>query len=312
MPGYASSTAALALSTLTGDPATTWPSINYTRATATTTAMPLATDTRSDCWEYFNGTRYIGAAAVYSYPGSDCYMAVQVLEVTLEDLSVWNPSLGDTSLSNCTFESGYQYCGKYYVEDATTSTNTDDSDEDAIATGSLTEDEGCTDYVDVCSGCGWDCSTILDLYNITIAQFYVWNPLVGSQCTGMQLGYQYCVSNTTVTDDTTQTYSTKTVSETTSASSGSVSSTAPPTTTAATATTTTATTTGATAPAATQTGQPSNCDEWYVVQDGDYCYLIYTEYNISSDDFYAWNPAVSSDCSSGLWPGYAYCVGVSS
>lgn len=99
-------------------------------------------------------------------------------------------ALGNTSLSNCTFESGYQYCGKYYVEDATTSTDTDDSDEDAIATGSLTEAEGCTDYVDVCSGCGWDCSTILELYEITIAQFYAWNPLVGSQCTGMQLGKQ--------------------------------------------------------------------------------------------------------------------------
>lgn len=99
-------------------------------------------------------------------------------------------ALGNTSLSNCTFESGYQYCGKYYVEDATTSTDTDDSGEDAVATGSLTEDEGCTDYVDVCSGCGWDCSTILDLYDITIAQFYEWNPLVGSQCTGMQLGKQ--------------------------------------------------------------------------------------------------------------------------
>lgn len=91
MPGYASTTAALALSTLAGDPATTWPSINYTRATATATASPLATDTRSDCWEYFNGTKYIGAAAAYSYPGSDCYMAAQVLEVTLEDLGVWNP-----------------------------------------------------------------------------------------------------------------------------------------------------------------------------------------------------------------------------
>lgn len=177
------------------------------------------------------------------------------------------------------------------MEDATVSTDTDDSDEDAVATGSLTEDEGCTDYVDVCSGCGWDCSTILDLYNITMAQFYEWNPLVGSQCTGMQLGkeqiqplvifeslrnahsslslpegYQYCVSNTTVTDDTTQTYSTKTVSETMNASSGSVPSTAPATTTAATTTTITATTNGATAPAATQTGQPSNCNEWYVAQ----------------------------------------------
>lgn len=99
-------------------------------------------------------------------------------------------ALGNTSLSNCTFESGFQYCGKYYVEDATMSTDTDDSGEDTIAPDSLTEDEGCTDYVDVCSGCGWDCSTILELYEITISQFFEWNPLVGSECTGMQLGKQ--------------------------------------------------------------------------------------------------------------------------
>lgn len=37
--------------------------------------------------------------------------------------------------------------------------------------------------------------------------------------------------------------------------------------------------------------------------EGDYGFLIYTEYNISADDVYAWNSAVSSNCSSALWPG---------
>lgn len=84
-------TASATYISLSGDPATTWPSINYTTPTATTTAQPLATDTRSDCWQYFNGTRYIGKVTADSYLTSDCDLAAHVFDVSLEDLGVWNP-----------------------------------------------------------------------------------------------------------------------------------------------------------------------------------------------------------------------------
>lgn len=40
---------------------------------------------------------------------------------------------------------------------------------------------------------GDSCSAILSEYNITLAQFYSWNPSVGSDCTTMLSGYYYCV-----------------------------------------------------------------------------------------------------------------------
>lgn len=91
MPAYVTATATYV--SLVGDPATTWPTINYTTptATATTTDLPLATDTRSDCWQYFNGSKYIGRISSNSYLASDCDLAAHVFDVTLEDLGVWNP-----------------------------------------------------------------------------------------------------------------------------------------------------------------------------------------------------------------------------
>jgi len=46
----------------------------------------------------------------------------------------------------------------------------------------------CTQYVDVNVEGGPDCVYILDIFNITIAQFYHWNPTVGSDCSGLWAG----------------------------------------------------------------------------------------------------------------------------
>ncbi|PYH88796.1 hypothetical protein BO71DRAFT_281329, partial [Aspergillus ellipticus CBS 707.79] len=78
-----------------------------------------------------------------------------------------------------------------------------------------------------------------------------------------------------------------------------------------TATNTTSPITAATSPTApTQTGIATNCDEYYVAQSGDTCSSIATEFDITIAQFLAWNPAVSSDCTSGLWVDEDYCVGV--
>lgn len=65
-------------------------------------------------------------------------------------------------------------------------------------------------------------------------------------------------------------------------------------------------------PAETHTGQPANCNQWHVVEDGDGCDTIEAEYGLTPDQFFGWNPAVSRDCLTNFWLGYAYCVGVSS
>ncbi|KAL3430313.1 hypothetical protein BDV09DRAFT_189365 [Aspergillus tetrazonus] len=163
---------------------------------------------------------------------------------------------------------------------------------------------------------GDSCSAILSKYDILMAEFYSWNPTVGSDCSTMEYGYYVCVGVS--------------ASTTTSTNTG---------------TTTTATSTG---PSPTQSGvtssyriiewnpavgsncadlwvgyyycvattaiQPmpniiSTCTQYYLVQSGDSCYSIEQEYLITSTEFYTWNPDVGTDCSA-LWSGYYVCIGV--
>ncbi|KAL2259269.1 hypothetical protein VTK26DRAFT_7116 [Humicola hyalothermophila] len=71
------------------------------------------------------------------------------------------------------------------------------------------------------------------------------------------------------------------------------------------------TTTSVGPPAPTHSGQPADCDTWYVVVEGDTCQSVADAAGISLSQFLAWNPAVSSDCVENFWVGQAYCVGVS-
>ncbi|KXJ87067.1 hypothetical protein Micbo1qcDRAFT_185706 [Microdochium bolleyi] len=61
-------------------------------------------------------------------------------------------------------------------------------------------------------------------------------------------------------------------------------------------------------PAATHEGQPADCDGWHVVSASDSCQSVADKAGISIVDFYAWNPAVSKDCTTNFWLGQAYCV----
>lgn len=54
----------------------------------TATSLPLASGTRDDCWQYFNGTNYIGKATGSSLFTSDCDFAAQVFGISLEDLGI--------------------------------------------------------------------------------------------------------------------------------------------------------------------------------------------------------------------------------
>lgn len=46
----------------------------------------------------------------------------------------------------------------------------------------------CTATVDVNEAGEPTCDTILNLWGLTLGQFYAWNPSVGADCTGMWAG----------------------------------------------------------------------------------------------------------------------------
>ncbi|PQE17035.1 hypothetical protein CJF30_00003757 [Rutstroemia sp. NJR-2017a BBW] len=60
----------------------------------------------------------------------------------------------------------------------------------------------------------------------------------------------------------------------------------------------------------TQTGTIATCNLWYDVVENDSCESIEEAFGITSSEFLAWNPAVSSDCKTNFWVGDSYCVGV--
>jgi hypothetical protein len=62
----------------------------------------------------------------------------------------------------------------------------------------------------------------------------------------------------------------------------------------------------------TQPGTIATCNKWYTVKSGDGCYSVETAFAITHAQFIAWNPAVSNDCLTNFWLGYAYCIGVGS
>ncbi|EGX53232.1 hypothetical protein AOL_s00006g493 [Orbilia oligospora ATCC 24927] len=133
------------------------------------------------------------------------------------------------------------------------------------------------------------CANILSQNGITIAQFYAWNPTVGSDCAGMWADYAYCVgvsgtsTTTSRTTTTTTPGTTTTTSRVTTTSSGAI-------------------------PGPTREGTISTCNKWRLSDTS--CANILSQAGITIAQFYAWNPTVNSDCT-GMWPDYAYCIGVS-
>ncbi|RAH75317.1 LysM peptidoglycan-binding domain-containing protein [Aspergillus aculeatinus CBS 121060] len=117
---------------------------------------------------------------------------------------------------------------------------------------------------------GDNCATIAAKYSITEAQFLALNPAISFDCTtGFWADEAYCVG-VSGSSTTTRTPATPT----------SVASVTPP--------------------GPTQSGISSNCDEYYVAQSGDNCATVATKYDITEAQFLAWNPAISSDCTTGF------------
>lgn len=264
-PGYQSATVTQGPFT---DKFTDLPDATYVTPTATATSVPFADGTRTDCNNYFNGDIF-QTDLTGSYWNSNCELAAATYDVDLESFGTWNTGLGNITSPTCGFQTGVQYCGKLYFGDPPPT----------ISEGSTLPirdgaSPNCTQYIDVEDGD--NCQNILDLYDLTIAQFFALNSAVKSDCSGLWTGYQYCIR-----------------------ASGST----PPTSTT--------TFVGNPPPSPTspvQTGQPSNCDKWYTIVSGDSCSSVEQMFFITHTQFRQWNPAVSEDCAVGFWLGYDYCV----
>ncbi|KAL5332236.1 hypothetical protein BJX70DRAFT_384756 [Aspergillus crustosus] len=133
---------------------------------------------------------------------------------------------------------------------------------------------------------GDSCYDIAAAHGIALADFYSWNPAIGTSCGGLWPEYYVCVGIIRQSPATTIT-----------------------TTTTTTSRTTTSTGNGIATPTSTQLNMVGQCDSFYLVVSGDGCWDIAAQARITLDDFYLWNPAVGSSCS-GLWPGYYVCIGI--
>jgi hypothetical protein len=123
--------------------------------------------------------------------------------------------------------------------------------------------------------------SVLHSQQLEIAEFYAMNPSVKSDCRGMSIGTHYCVS--TYAGGYPAGFPGFIVASSSPVSSTSVAK-------------STHVRTGVLTPSPIQTGMVSACDKFYKVIADDSCYNIANN-RISLSSFYAWNPAVNTDCS---------------
>ncbi|KAJ5111485.1 hypothetical protein N7532_002020 [Penicillium argentinense] len=69
-----------------------------------------------------------------------------------------------------------------------------------------------------------------------------------------------------------------------------------------------ATSTAVVTPSLIAANMESGCTKFYQIQNGDSCWSVENDNNIDASDFEAWNPDVGTDCASGVWLNYYYCI----
>jgi hypothetical protein len=200
--------------------------ISSPRGTISSTALPLAKGTRSDCNFYFNGGTFQGNSTFYS---SQCELAASVYDVEIDSFNAWNKAI-NASDPHCTFDPVSRYCGRLYVVRETmdkvpdlarlttesfasrfkpvptnTTTLTQSTAVASPTRAQLTptttsspaprrgnESKDCSQWHTVHRGD--TCSSISMNYSIKLEDFYKWNPKVENDCEfGFWFGFAYCV-----------------------------------------------------------------------------------------------------------------------
>ncbi|WAO97001.1 Hypothetical protein NCS54_01469900 [Fusarium falciforme] len=128
-----------------------------------------------------------------------------------------------------------------------------------------------------------DCLLWLEDWSITPEQFSEYNPTIGDNCSGIKIGYSYCVEINHGRPEEPEVTSTEDAEPEPTEDSK---------------------------PSPTQEGLVDTCTSFYKAKKGDTCAKIISEYKtFDFKDFFKWNPAIEDDCS-GIWANTWYCVGV--
>ncbi|PYI18206.1 hypothetical protein BO86DRAFT_314207 [Aspergillus japonicus CBS 114.51] len=209
--------------------------------------------------------------------GDTCADIASDAGIALSDFYAWNPAVG-TSCADLDV-------GDYVCVGATgtvTSTTTTSSGTGIVTPAPIQTGMTATCDVFHLVVSGDTCADIASDAGIALADFYSWNPAVGSSCADLDVGDYVCVGIEGGTATAT-----------------------------ATTTTTTATTTGngVTTPTPIQTGMVSDCDSFYYVVSGDGCSSIASAEGVTVAELEEWNPAIGTDCTD-LWTETYICVGI--
>jgi LysM repeat protein len=217
--------------------------------------------------------------------GDGCYSLTSLWQISEQNFYAWNTILGPNG-ANCSTElfAGYWYC--IDVQGATTTSSAPSTTSTTPASTPSPVQPGidpqCTKYAEAKSGDY--CSEFASNNDITTAELYQWNPVLGQNGANCSLAFQantyYCVGAPSSTTPTT---------------------TAPSTTSTAPST-----------PSPVQTGIDPQCTKYAEAQSGDYCSKFASDNSISTTELYEWNPILGSDgsqCNTEFQANTYYCVG---
>ena len=213
--------------------------------------------------------------------GDGCYSLATLWQISQQNLYAWNTVLGPNG-EQCSTQlfASYWYC--IGVQSATTTTSVPGTSPTAVPTPSPVQpgiDPQCTAYAEAKSGDY--CTAFASGNNITPAQLYQWNPVLGqngANCnTEFQANTYYCVGAPQAATPTT--------------------------------------TSQVSAPGPTQTGIAANCNKYAEAVSGDTCYAFAQANGITTSQLYSWNAVLGPDgsnCSTEFQANTYYCVSVSS
>jgi hypothetical protein len=247
-------------------------STTSTKTTSTTTGDGISTPT-----PYQTGMSSTCNKFHLVVSGDQCGAIASAAGISLANFYAWNPAVG----SSCAFLGlgDYVCIDIIGVTPTTTSSATTTSAGNGVSTPTPYQTgmtTNCNKFHLVVSGD--QCGAIASAAGVSLANFYAWNPAVGSSCSFLDLGDYVCIDVFGVTPTTTSS-ATKTAGN------------------------------GITTPTPYQTGMVTNCNKFHLVVSGDQCGTLATNAGITLANFYTWNPAVGSSCSF-LDLGDYVCIGI--
>jgi hypothetical protein len=105
------------VSNLPFTPIVTLDAVTETAPIVTSTALPLASDTRGDCARYFDGAEILNENISGTSFANACEFAAAVWALSVDDLEMWNPGLGNVTNGECTMKKDVRYCAKLIFAD---------------------------------------------------------------------------------------------------------------------------------------------------------------------------------------------------